>query len=97
MHEFQAISILGGGAIAFVVAWMLAAGLIPSPLAHPNARSLHSRPVPRIGGVAIWGGWLAAWAYVPLSWQWTVPLALVVTVSLIDDFHALPATVRLFA
>ncbi len=97
MHEFQAISILGGGAIAFVVAWMLAAGLIPSPLAQPNARSLHIRPVPRIGGVAIWAGWLAAWAAVPGSWQWAAPLALVVTVSLIDDFRALPSTVRLLA
>lgn len=97
MHEFQAISVLGGGAIAFVVAWMLAAGLIPSPLAHPNARSLHMRPVPRIGGVAIWAGWLAAWVGGPVSWLWAVPLGLVVAVSLIDDFRALPASVRLLA
>jgi len=97
VHEFQAISILGGGAIALVVAWILAAGLVPSPLAQPNARSLHIHPVPRIGGVAIWAGWLAAWASVPVAWQWAIPLALVVCVSLIDDFRALPATVRLLA
>ncbi|HEY8622803.1 MAG TPA: glycosyl transferase, partial [Casimicrobiaceae bacterium] len=28
------------------------------PTAHPNVRSLHHRPVPRGGGLAVWSGWL---------------------------------------
>jgi UDP-N-acetylmuramyl pentapeptide phosphotransferase/UDP-N-acetylglucosamine-1-phosphate transferase len=97
VHDFQAISILGSGVTALGVAWMLATGLVPAPLAQLNARSLHVHPVPRIGGIAIWAGWLVAWAAVPVSWHWVAPFALVVTVSLIDDFRALPAAVRLLA
>jgi UDP-N-acetylmuramyl pentapeptide phosphotransferase/UDP-N-acetylglucosamine-1-phosphate transferase len=81
--------------IALGVAWIMAAGLVPSPLAQPNARSLHVRPVPRTGGIAIWAGWLVAWVAVPVSWHWAAPFALVVAVSLIDDFRALAAAVRL--
>jgi UDP-N-acetylmuramyl pentapeptide phosphotransferase/UDP-N-acetylglucosamine-1-phosphate transferase len=29
-------------------------------LDHPNERSLHAHPVPRTGGLAIWGGWMIA-------------------------------------
>jgi len=83
--------------IALGVAWILAAGLVSAPLAQPNARSLHVRPVPRIGGIAIWAGWLVALVTVPVSWHWVAPFALVVAVSLLDDFRALPAAVRLLA
>ncbi|MEO5615390.1 MAG: hypothetical protein ABIR04_10800 [Cypionkella sp.] len=95
MHDFQAISILGSGLIAFAMAWLLAVRLIPAPLAHPNARSLHTNPVPRIGGIAIWVGWSITWCAVPAPWHWILPFALVVAVSLVDDFRALPAAVRL--
>jgi UDP-N-acetylmuramyl pentapeptide phosphotransferase/UDP-N-acetylglucosamine-1-phosphate transferase len=95
VHDFQAISILGSGVIALGVAWMLAAGHLPAPVAKPNARSLHAHPVPRTGGVAIWTGWLVAWAAVPVSWHWVAPFALVMSVSLIDDVLPLSAAVRL--
>ena len=95
MHDFQAISILGSGVIAFCVAWMLAARLIPAPLALPNSRSLHTEPVPRIGGVAIWAGWICAWFAGPFAWRWAAPLGLVIAISLLDDFKALPAAIRL--
>jgi len=97
VHDFQAISIIASGAIAAGAAWLFAAGFVPAPLAQPNSRSLHVKPVPRIGGVAIWAGWLAAWIAVPVSWRWAAPLALVVAVSLADDFRALPAALRLSA
>src|SRR6476661_1813371 len=29
------------------------------PAAAPNARSLHARPVPRVGGLALWAGFAA--------------------------------------
>ncbi len=97
MHDFQAISILGSGLIALGIAGLLAARLIPAPQALPNARSLHTEPVPRIGGLAIWAGWLVAWWVVPIPWRWVMPFVLVVAVSLLDDFRALPATLRLSA
>lgn len=81
--------------IALGVAWMLAAGLVPAPQALPNARSLHRHPVPRIGGISIWAGWLLAWLAAPVSWTWIAPLGLVIAVSLADDFRALPAAARL--
>jgi UDP-N-acetylmuramyl pentapeptide phosphotransferase/UDP-N-acetylglucosamine-1-phosphate transferase len=64
------------------------------PLDHPNARSLHSRPVPRAGGVALLLGWLAAAPWLPetlLLW----PALLLGVVSLIDDYRGLPALLRL--
>ena len=97
VHDFQAISIAGSGVVALGVAWILSTGVIPAPLAQPNARSLHLRPVPRTGGIAIWAGWLVCWIAAPISWQWAAPFALVAAVSLVDDYRALSATVRLLA
>ena len=95
VHDFQAFSIPISGVIALGVAWIIASGRVPAPVAQSNARSLHVRPVPRIGGIAIWAGWLVAWAATPVSWRWVVPFALVLAVSLIDDFRPLPAGARL--
>ena len=65
----------------------------------PNARSLHQEPVPRVGGIAVWAGYLLAmWAggFAPpagaLGW---VALATVAAVSLADDRRGVPAAVRL--
>ena len=60
----------------------------------PNERSLHSKPISRLGGVAIVGGVSA-----PLLWQSNFPLlsALLVLslLSLIDDLRGLKVWVRL--
>ncbi|MEO7760541.1 MAG: glycosyltransferase family 4 protein [Casimicrobiaceae bacterium] len=61
----------------------------------PNDRSLHVTPVPRIGGAAIWAGWLAAWLVAPGSGSWLVPIGCVLLISLIDDWRGLPAALRL--
>jgi len=95
VRDFQAISILGCGAITLAVAWALAAGVLPSPKANPNERSLHRFPVPRTGGLAIWAGWLFAWVVAGPPWAWAAPVAAVIAVSLVDDWRALPAYVRL--
>ena len=49
-------------AVGAVVAALLlrCAGSLPHD--RPNARSLHLRPVPRVGGLAVWAGALAGWA-----------------------------------
>src|SRR5712692_1149363 len=64
-------------------------------LDHPDERSLHSRPVPRTGGIGTMLGILGATLMIPpfafLLW-FLVPLALV---SLLDDFKGVPAAIRL--
>jgi UDP-GlcNAc:undecaprenyl-phosphate GlcNAc-1-phosphate transferase len=65
------------------------------PTAHPNDRSLHRRPVPRGGGLAIWAGWLAGAAWLAAPDPWLVPLLLIVAVSFWDDRYGVPAPVRL--
>lgn len=72
------------------------------PLALPNARGLHSEPVPRIGGVAIWAGWLpiAIGEPPPVCGPWTLWLAAwvaVAAVSLGDDWLGIRVSVRLVA
>jgi UDP-N-acetylmuramyl pentapeptide phosphotransferase/UDP-N-acetylglucosamine-1-phosphate transferase len=95
VRDFQAISVLGCGAITLGVAWLLVAGIIPGPISQPNERSLHKSPVPRIGGIAIWAGWFAAWPGAIVSWAWLAPIVCVIAVSLIDDWRGLPAYLRL--
>jgi UDP-N-acetylmuramyl pentapeptide phosphotransferase/UDP-N-acetylglucosamine-1-phosphate transferase len=70
-------------------------------LDRPNERSLHDRPVPRTGGLAIMGGALAAVIVILLSgarlplWSACVPALLLMALSLVDDRHSLPVWVRL--
>ena len=71
-------------------------------LDHPNERSLHSTPVPRTGGLAIWAGGVAGTAIavvvlgtrVDLIWIGGAAL-LVGMVSFVDDRFALPVSARL--
>ena len=66
----------------------------------PNERSLHSAPLPRGGGIAIWVGWLpvALWA-TPVADAgialWLIPWSVLALVSLRDDVRALGVGVRL--
>ena len=65
----------------------------------PNERSLHSKPVPRIGGVGLMTGVLAGWLLMvdALSWWLLLPLAILFLVSLLDDMRGLPVRQRLSA
>lgn len=69
------------------------------PLAHPNARSLHSEAVPRVGGLAIWAGALFGASIAPPAGispaAWLVGFALVAIVSAVDDWRGVPPPVRL--
>jgi UDP-N-acetylmuramyl pentapeptide phosphotransferase/UDP-N-acetylglucosamine-1-phosphate transferase len=62
----------------------------------PNERSLHARPVPRTGGVAVLGGIAVSVAtgLVPLSLVLALALALAI-VSFGDDLYGLPTSARL--
>ena len=68
------------------------------PLDHPNARSLHEQPVPRVGGVAILAALaiVAATGLVPLGLALALAFALG-AVSFVDDLHRLPTGVRFVA
>jgi len=75
-------------------------------LDHPNERSLHSRPVPRSGGVAVLGGLTAGgaigWVFYPLptSSGFYLSLAavlLVAAVSFLDDRMEISPGARLLA
>lgn len=77
-----------------VIAWLLRSGRSAIALDRPNERSLHTRPVPRIGGIGIVLG-----ALVPLAWS-GVPGAVpalaggLALVSFVDDRRGLPISVR---
>src|SRR5438105_6669090 len=65
------------------------------PTAHPNLRSLHQRPVPRGGGLAVWSGWLVGTIWLAAPKPWLIPLLLIVLVSFWDDRYGVPAWTRL--
>jgi len=75
--------------IAAAVAWGALAILVGNaarlPLDRPNARSLHAFAVPRVGGLAIWAGWLAGTVWLPGPKVWLAPLLALVAISLLDD------------
>jgi UDP-N-acetylmuramyl pentapeptide phosphotransferase/UDP-N-acetylglucosamine-1-phosphate transferase len=69
------------------------------PHAEPNARSLHERPVCRVGGLSIWAGWLAAMgisaAALPGGTAAWIAWAAIAAVSLIDDWRGVAPLPRL--
>ena len=66
-------------------------------LDRPNERSLHSRPVPRSGGLAIMVGTLAAFVLLPAPTVLAAPALALACVSLADDWRGLPIAARFFA
>ena len=72
------------------------------PQATPNPRSLHARPVPRVGGLAIWAGALPAIIVFAVTVPqealgWIPAWAILLLVSLRDDVRGLAIPVRLAA
>jgi UDP-N-acetylmuramyl pentapeptide phosphotransferase/UDP-N-acetylglucosamine-1-phosphate transferase len=63
----------------------------------PNERSLHSSPIPRVGGVGLIAGVISGWALVfnILPWWLMLPLAALFVLSLLDDVHNLPVRIRM--
>jgi UDP-N-acetylmuramyl pentapeptide phosphotransferase/UDP-N-acetylglucosamine-1-phosphate transferase len=97
-----ATALLAPAAVAFAVSaavvWMLLktrAGRFA--LDQPNARSLHSTAMPRVGGIGILAGILAAAVYAAYDTSALLAIALMtfVSVSLVDDLRGLNAVVRL--
>lgn len=88
---------------AFVVCWLVLAVLLRRrhvlPMDHPNARSLHATPTPRVGGLGIMAGlavaspWLADTGLLPVM-SGAFALA---ALSLADDVRGLPVGLRFLA
>jgi len=91
---------LGSAAAAFVVAWVLLR-LLLSRYAHvaldrPNERSLHERPVPRTGGIALLlGSAVSLAAGAAAHWLLLLLTLALAVLSLLDDLRSLPAWLRL--
>jgi UDP-N-acetylmuramyl pentapeptide phosphotransferase/UDP-N-acetylglucosamine-1-phosphate transferase len=63
----------------------------------PNERSLHSTPVPRVGGIALMAGVLSGWALLMpfLAWWIVLPAVGLFALSLLDDVRNLSPQIRL--
>jgi len=87
--------------VAVVVAMLLIAWMLKAQtrlaLDVPNERSLHDRPVPRSGGIAIMLGVLTGFAVLELPLVIVLPTALLVAVSHLDDLRGLPVSIRIGA
>jgi UDP-N-acetylmuramyl pentapeptide phosphotransferase/UDP-N-acetylglucosamine-1-phosphate transferase len=96
-------AMLGGlGALSFAGTFLLIRLLLARfarlALDRPNARSLHERPVPRTGGIALLVGASAALAFgADALWLPLVLAAFLAVVSFVDDLRGMPTAVRLGA
>lgn len=100
---------------AFAVALIVALAITPliillakktGAMDAPNARKVHKKPIPRIGGLAIYAGFMASIIFVVIKYgldaemiRETVGLmlsgTLIVALGLIDDYKNLPAKIKL--
>lgn len=87
--------------IAALVTLLLTALLISSKGGFiqdiPNERSLHVKPVPRIGGIAIIAGIICGWAMLSgiLVWWIALPVLGLFALSFVDDMRSLTPKTRL--
>jgi len=81
--------------VAVVLGFALARLRRLLPVDRPNERSLHSAPVPRIGGMVIMAVVVpVALGMIPDAFAWVAPMAMLAIVSGVDDVRGLPVSVR---
>lgn len=90
--------------MAFVVTCLMIALILYSRLNQaiqdiPNERSLHSKAVPRTGGIGLLLGVFAGWSFftAALPWWLFAPLIFLFAISILDDIYSLPVKQRLLA
>lgn len=90
--------------VSFIVAtlavgWLARARIARLAIDEPNARSLHTIPVPRTGGIGLLLGIAAGFAVAKAGWPPAVWLAAatVIAISLADDLRGLSAGLRFAA
>lgn len=84
---------------AAVIALLIRTRTATLALDHPNQRSLHAMPTPRLGGIGIVAGVIAAWVYVApaIDLRLAIALVLLIGVSLLDDLRSVGVGLRLLA
>src|SRR6266581_7192939 len=85
--------IVSAFATLLLIAWMRRAQ-DRWPLDVPNQRSLHARPVPRSGGIAMMAGIFSGFAILQTPLVTVLPAAALVALSHFDDLRGLPIPVR---
>src|SRR5258708_5319656 len=84
--------------VSALAAVLLSAGMLRAgnrwPLDVPNERSLHARPVPRSGGIAMMAGVFSGFAILQPPLVVVLPAAMLVALSHFDDLRGLPISVR---
>lgn len=90
------LAVFAAGAAA---TWLLATRLRGWALDQPNARSLHQRPIPRTGGLAIVAAAVAGWwlAGATLPGGLIASFGGLAALSLLDDLRSLPVWLRFVA
>ena len=92
----------GLGILSFAVAWVVLRLLLSRfrtlVLDTPNERSLHERPVPRTGGIAVFlGAAMSVCFGAAQLWQPIVIALSLAAVSFVDDLRGMPTAPRLVA
>ena len=88
---------------AFCICWLTLTVLLSYarrlPMDHPNERSLHVTPTPRVGGIGVVAGVSAAAMLIQLSalWPFILGALALAMLSLLDDYKNLPVSWRLLA
>lgn len=94
MPEIAFVSPVASALVTLVlIAWMLNAK-DRMPLDVPNQRSLHVRPVPRSGGIAMMAGVFTGFALLQTPLIVVLSVALLVAFSHFDDLRGLPIALR---
>ena len=99
------------GAVAWLVAFLVTPAVIllakrTGAMDAPDARKVHKKPIPRIGGLAIYAGFLAAIIFVAIKFKLDAEMlketiglvvsgSLIVALGLVDDYKNLPAKIKL--
>jgi UDP-GlcNAc:undecaprenyl-phosphate/decaprenyl-phosphate GlcNAc-1-phosphate transferase len=94
------LALLLAFAVTVLVLWFLLRHRIARLIVdHPNERSLHQLPTPRIGGIALMAGIAAGWSALaaPPPWPLVTSLGVLVALSLLDDWRGLPVALRFVA
>lgn len=82
---------------AAVIALVIRSRVARLAMDHPNQRSLHQTPTPRLGGLGIVAGIAAGWVclFPPFEWPVVLGVGILAAVSLLDDVRTLSAGWRL--
>lgn len=89
--------------VAFFICWLTLAFLMRRaallPMDHPNSRSLHASPTPRVGGIGVMTAVLIASMFIqsPMLWPFMLGAFVLAGISLLDDYKNLSVRWRLLA